>query len=117
MAGTNDYARSYRTTRRSANEEQYSLILFPEDNTISVVKTKCIQVSTRPNFVTVLAGGKKYQGIVLHEGKELLIGLLCNRGTYEDIADSLIVPTLLISIDRKSRRMQRSCESAKESRG
>lgn len=68
MITSNEYAKEYKTTRRLVNDEQYKLILFPEDNTISVVKAKSVHPSDQPNFVVVLAGTKKYKGIVLHEG-------------------------------------------------
>jgi hypothetical protein len=56
--------------RRPTNDEPHKLILFPEDNTIAVVKSKWVHTSDRPNFVVVLAGNKKYDGTLLHEGKK-----------------------------------------------
>jgi hypothetical protein len=70
MATSNEYAKQYKTMRRSIIDEPYNLILFPEDNTISVVKAKCVQPSERPNFVSVTAGNKIYNGFLLHEGKQ-----------------------------------------------
>ena len=68
LATENGYAKQYKTTRRTTNDEQYKLILFPDDNTISVVKSKNISPSDRGNFVVVVAGNKRYCGIVLQEG-------------------------------------------------
>ena len=68
MATANDYAKHYKTVRQAKTDEQYKLILFPDDNTISVVKAKFVLSSDRPNFVVVQAGKKKYSGVILHEG-------------------------------------------------
>lgn len=65
---SNDYAKHYTTSRCPANDEQYKLVLFPEDNTISVVRAKCVLPSDRPNHVIVAAGKKKFYGLILHEG-------------------------------------------------
>ena len=73
MATTNEYAKQYTTVRRSINDEQYKLILFLEDNTTLVVKAKSVLISNRPNYVAVLAGNKKYNGIVLLEGRRQII--------------------------------------------
>lgn len=68
----NQYAKEYKTTRRPTHDEQYKLILFPEDNTISVVKSRNVQPSDKSNFVVVIAANKKFKGIVLHEGLSLI---------------------------------------------
>lgn len=70
MTTANQYAKQYKTVRRLTTDEPHTLILFPEDNSIAVVKSKCVQTSDHPNFVVVLNGNKKYNGILLHEGKQ-----------------------------------------------
>jgi hypothetical protein len=69
MTSSNCYARTYSSRRTVADPENYKLILFPADNSISVVKDKQCSPSDHDGFVIVESSTKKFNGIVLEEGK------------------------------------------------
>lgn len=70
MTSSNCYAKNYASrTRPVAQTENYKLILFPADNSISVVKDKQCSPADHDGFLVVRSGTKKFNGVVVEEGK------------------------------------------------
>lgn len=69
MTETNTYSRQY-TSRRKTNEsnEIYHVVIFPCDNSFSVVKSKQCTNGERDGFTVVQSGGKKYTGFIFETG-------------------------------------------------
>lgn len=70
MASINQYAKQYVTTRRTtAQNDTHHLIIFPSDNSFSVVRSKQCTPAEQDGFVMVQSGNKKYMGFILQTGK------------------------------------------------
>ncbi|CAF1050568.1 unnamed protein product [Didymodactylos carnosus] len=64
----NDYVKMYTTSRRSALNEKYKLVIFPSDNTFSIVKDKQCTQTEHGGLIFVHDGSKKYKAMVFKEG-------------------------------------------------
>ncbi|CAF1319853.1 unnamed protein product, partial [Rotaria magnacalcarata] len=69
MNQDNSYTRHYTSKRKPIeHNEVYQVIVFPCDNSFSVVKAKQCTPSEQDGFMLVHSGGKKYVGFVLETG-------------------------------------------------
>lgn len=69
MASTNTYAKQYSNRRITNETEQYKLLLFLDDNSIAVVKSKQCSAAEHDGCFHVQSGRKKFTGVVLEEGE------------------------------------------------
>jgi hypothetical protein len=69
MTSLKTYAKSYSSTRRAVeHNEVYHVVIFPSDNSFSVVKLKQCSPAEQDGFVLVQSGNKKYLGFVFETG-------------------------------------------------
>ncbi|CAF4020967.1 unnamed protein product [Rotaria magnacalcarata] len=69
MTQNNVYNRSYLTKRKTTEQnESYHVVIFPCDNSFSVVKSKQCSPSEKDGFVLVQSGGKKFIGFIFETG-------------------------------------------------
>lgn len=73
MSSENTYAKHYLNRRANVENVIYSLVLFPSDNSIAVVKAKQCSPAEHDGFVFVQTGKKKFTGVILEEGKHFTI--------------------------------------------
>jgi hypothetical protein len=70
MTETNAYTRSYTSKRKTVEHtEPYHVIIFPCDNSFSVVKSKQCSPAEQDGFVLVQSGGKRFTGFIFESGK------------------------------------------------
>ncbi|CAF3896532.1 unnamed protein product [Rotaria sp. Silwood2] len=65
---TNIYKKSYKTYSITNAEQKYKLVIFPSDNTFSIVNNKQCSNSEHDGLITVQSGSKKYLAMVFKEG-------------------------------------------------
>jgi len=65
---TNIYKKSYKTYSITNTEQKYKLVIFPSDNTFSIVNNKQCSNSKHDGLITVQSGSKKYLAMVFKEG-------------------------------------------------
>ncbi|CAF4922950.1 unnamed protein product [Rotaria sp. Silwood1] len=69
MNENNLYSRNYTSKRKTIeHNETYHVIIFPCDNSFSVVKAKQCAPAEQDGFVMVHSGGKKYMGFIFETG-------------------------------------------------
>lgn len=69
MSHENSYNKNYTSRRKIVEQnELYHVIIFPCDNSFSVVKSKQCTPSEQDGFVLVQSGGKRYTGFVFETG-------------------------------------------------
>lgn len=69
MTHVNNYSKSYTSKRRTIeNTEVYHVVIFPCDNSFSVVKSKQCSPAEQDGFVLVQSGSKKYMGFIFETG-------------------------------------------------
>lgn len=69
MTSIDQYAKQYLTKRRTTPQyDTYHLIIFPSDNSFSVVKSKHCTAAEHNGIVMVQSGGKKYSGFIVQTG-------------------------------------------------
>ena len=69
MTENNIYSKYYTSKRRTdENKEIYHVVIFPSDNSFSVVKSKQCTPAEQDGFVLVQSGGKKCIGFVFETG-------------------------------------------------
>jgi hypothetical protein len=71
MAEGNSYYKPNTSKRRAAAEhnEVYHVVIFPSDNSFSVVKSKQCSPAEQDGFVLVQAGSRKYAGFIFETGE------------------------------------------------
>jgi hypothetical protein len=70
MTETNTFTRSYTLKRKPVEHtDVYHVIIFPCDNSFSVVKSKQCSPAEQDGFVLVQSGNKKYMGFIFETGK------------------------------------------------
>lgn len=70
MTSIDQYAKQYLTKRRTTPQhDTYHLIIFPSDNSFSVVKSKHCTAAEHNGIVMVQSGGKKYSGFIVQTGQ------------------------------------------------
>jgi hypothetical protein len=75
MASSDLYAKHYSSKRRPIEStDAYHVIIFPSDNSFSVVKSKQCSPAEQDGFIMVQSGGRKYMGFTLETGKKRLYG-------------------------------------------
>jgi hypothetical protein len=65
---TNIYKKSFKTYSITNTEQKYKLVIFPSDNTFSIVNNKQCSNSEHDGLITVQSGSKKYLAMVFKEG-------------------------------------------------
>ncbi|CAF3575568.1 unnamed protein product [Rotaria socialis] len=69
MTQNNVYNRSYLTKRKTTEQnEPYHVVIFPCDNSFSVVKSKQCSPSEKDGFVLAQSDGKKFIGFIFETG-------------------------------------------------
>jgi len=70
MSEINTYTRSYTLKRKPVEQaEVYYVVIFPCDNSFSVVKSKQCSPAEQDGFILVQCAGKKYLGFIFETGK------------------------------------------------
>lgn len=72
MSSKNTYAKQYLNRRANVENVIHNLVLFPSDNSIAVVKAKQCFPAEHDGFVFVQSGKKKFTGVILEEGKNIV---------------------------------------------
>ena len=70
MTTANFYVKHYTSRRRVTEDvQEYYVVIFPCDNSFSVVKAKQCLPAERDGYVVVQSGRRKYTGFVFETGK------------------------------------------------
>lgn len=70
MALIDNYAKQYSSKRRSHEQNEiYHVVIFPCDNSFSVVKSKQCAPAEQDGFVLVQSKGKRFLGFIFETGK------------------------------------------------
>ena len=68
LGDTNIYKKPYRTYSITDTEQKYKLVIFPSDNTFSIVNNKQCSNSEHDGLIVVQSGSKSYLAMVFKEG-------------------------------------------------
>ncbi|CAF3793886.1 unnamed protein product [Rotaria magnacalcarata] len=85
MYTENTYAKPYLNRRTNTENVLYNLVLFPSDNSITVVKAKQCSPAENDGFILVQSGKKKFMGVVLEEGTLLQCSEAADRLTKKTV--------------------------------
>jgi hypothetical protein len=95
----NTYTKNYTSKYRAVeNTEVHHVVIFPCDNSFSIVKSKQCSPAEQDDFVMVQSGGKKYMGFfttlfVFHKNSIFLhLGYLPGIRIFFVIFSSMILP-------------------------
>jgi hypothetical protein len=73
MTEANTYAKSFTSKRKPIEQSDvYHVVVFPCDNSFSVVKSKQCSPAEKDGFVIVQSGNKKYTGFIFQTGETTL---------------------------------------------